>query len=612
MKTHVAFGTLCLLAFVAAARADLDPETKKPYQLQVVLQVAANRVFTPLFHEQIQRDVQNQLRLSFGDLARIEVTREHPLLSEIESRGLDAAVDSLEGLADQVTHFVLVDYAAGAYQIQTRFHDGATGQTGPFAQRIKVNDRTAVASTVAGLIESSFSPVGTVTGSGKTVTLKLKGSELGVPLDRWVKAGNVFAVSRISKESGTQRGERLEWALLEVLDVADGSCRCRYWHRYQEDALTESAGTLGYRALRLPTSSGPIKVQLLDDTTLQPLDGVRVRVQTPAGGKPAELLTNRDGLAITREAFPHLALVQVLSGDMVRVVLPVERIEGRTAVARVKLQTDRESLAPLEARHGAWLRRIYENVRMSSERSAELSAQLNQSLEKALKSAQERWPPLEDEIKYLDREQEQLARLAKEKKLTLNLREGEQRIDELRQQAKALQAFIQRIESIPENEKSSGLHKLLERALLLEGEAEFDQAIRLYEQVLQASPEQSKVKTRLDKLKLGWETKGDQHKAARVFIYQTWPTLDVAGVHSQLDEAKKALVVCQANGDKLTPLKLLRVNAVHTVNLTKQMETLKRKDSEDNRNRAKTLLEISQSLLRLHNDAATWVGMRKD
>jgi tetratricopeptide (TPR) repeat protein len=249
---------------------------------------------------------------------------------------------------------------------------------------------------------------------------------------------------------------------------------------------------------------------------------------------------------------------------------------------------------------------------MSSERSAELSAQLNQSLEKALKSAQERWPPLEDEIKYLDREQEQLARLAKEKKLTLNLREGEQRIDELRQQAKALQAFIQRIESIPENEKSSGLHKLLERALLLEGEAEFDQAIRLYEQVLQASPEQSKVKTRLDKLKLGWETKGDQHKAARVFIYQTWPTLDVAGVHSQLDEARKALVVCQANGDKLTPLKLLRVNAVHTVNLTKQMETLKRKDSEDNRNRAKTLLEISQSLLRLHNDAATWVGMRKD
>src|SRR5207249_2217990 len=104
-------------------------------------------------------------------------------------------------------------------QIQTRFHDGPTGQTAPHTRRTRTNDRAAVAATVAQLIESSFSPVGTVTAVGKDVTLKLQGGELGVPMDRWVKRGNVFAVSRIFEESGKQRAARMEWALLEVLDA---------------------------------------------------------------------------------------------------------------------------------------------------------------------------------------------------------------------------------------------------------------------------------------------------------------------------------------------------------------------------------------------------------
>src|SRR5437870_4297070 len=53
--------------------AALDPETKKPYQLQIVLHVAANRVFTQRFQEQLQRDLANQLKLVFGGLANIEV-----------------------------------------------------------------------------------------------------------------------------------------------------------------------------------------------------------------------------------------------------------------------------------------------------------------------------------------------------------------------------------------------------------------------------------------------------------------------------------------------------------------------------------------------------------
>ena len=597
--------------------AQLDPNTKKPYQIEVVLQIASNRVFTPLFQEQLQRDVQNQLKLSFGVLARIEVTRAHPLLRDIEAKGLDAALESWDALSDRTTHFVLVDYVAGAYQIQTRGHDGMSGQAAPLTRRMKINDRVAVAATIAQQVEASFSPAGTVTAVGKDVTMKLQGGELGVKMDRWVQRGHVFAVSRIIEGAGRRRGERLEWAVLEVIELQPaGACRCQYRHRYQEDALSASPGTLGYRTVRLPTVTSLVKVQLLDDTKLQPLDGVRVRIRGTDAGKSVELLTDRNGVAITREPFTHLALVEVWSGDKPLAQFPVEIIEGRTVVARVKKQTSGESFAALEVRRDAWFRRVYDNVRMSSERAAELSGQLNQSLGAALASGRKSLPPLEAEIAYLDREHDQLSRLAKEKKLSYDLRDGEQQIQDLRQQAKELQAFVERIESVLKeaagSEKSLGLHKLIERAGLLEREAEFEPALRLYDQVIQASPEQGKIKAHRDQLKAAWATQGEKHVEARTFIYQTWPTLDVAGLQKNIERAKSAFAVCRDAGDKLTPQKLLRVNAIHTANLKKQLETLTRRDTEDNRNQAKSIVQISESLLRLHNDAATYLGIRKD
>jgi uncharacterized protein YoxC len=619
----------CLVhVFVAfSARADLDAQTKTPYQLHIVLQIASNRVFTPLFQEQLERDLGNRLTLHFGALARVEVVRAHPLLREIEAKGLDAAVESWDALSERSTHFVLLDYEAGMYLVRARGHEGMTGQAGASMQRTRTSDRSALADVIAQPIEESFNPVGTVTATGKEVTLTLKGGALGVPMERWVKPGNVFAVSRIAEENGKTRSSRLEWALLEVLNTpAAGVCRCRYWHRYQEDALRETTGTLGWRGQRLRTSPGPVKVQLLDDTTLQPLDGVRIQVVKPGGdGKPAELITNRDGMAVTRESFAHFALVQVFSGGAVRAQLPVETIEGRTVVARVKIDTDQESLAPLQTRRDAWIRRIYDNIRMSSERSAELSALLNQSLEIALESARKRLPALEDEIKYLDNEQDDLRRLAKEKKIAFDLREYEQQVGELRNQAKELGAFVQRLDNALResgSEKSLGLTKLVERGHLHEAEAEFAAAIRLYEQVVLASPEQAKIKAHLDQLKQAWTIKplpedkkerpGEKHEAAREFIYKTWPTLDIGGLQKKLEEAKNAVAVCRAAGDKLTLQKMLRVNVTHTANLKKQLDTLKRRDNEDNRNQAKTVVQISEALLRLHNEAASFVGARKE
>src|SRR5262249_37920292 len=159
----------------------------------------------------------------------------------------------------------------------------------------------------------------------------------------------------------------------------------------------------------------------------------------------------------------------------------------------------------------------------------------------------------------------EIRQLAKAKNLSYDLRQGEQQIDELRRQAKDLQAIVQRLEHVNKeaagSEKARGLHKLLERAGPYEKEGEFAQATPLYEQVVQASPDQTKVKAHLDQLKEAWTEKGEKHKNARKFIYEIWPTLDVAQLQKNLDAAKGALAACREAGDKLTPQRLLRANA---------------------------------------------------
>jgi hypothetical protein len=603
-----------ILAFPAPAPAALDAESKTPYQLQIVLNIGANRVFTPTFHELLERDIANRLKLAFGNLARIEVVRTHPLLADVLAKGLDATLESYDTLSERTTHFVLVDYAAGRFQIQSRFHEGLIGAAGPVSVHRVTHDRDELAATIARIVESAFSPVGTVTAVGKEVTLALKGGELGVPLDRWVKKGHVFAVSKITEQGSRKKAHRHEWALLEVLNTASGgTCRCRYWQRYQEDSLSEVPGTLGYRAMLLATATQPVRVQLFDDATLLPLDGVRVRVQQSGVGKPVELITNRDGLALTREDFANWALVQVLAGETVRAQFPVELIPGRTAVARVKIQGDGEAMGPFVVRRDAWQRRVFENSRMSTDRARELAAQLHQSLGAALDAGKKSLPVLEAEIAYLEKERDQLDRLGKEKKWKFDSRDGTREISELHKQAKDLSEFIARLEGVmkdPNFEKTAGLVKLTERARLLEGEAEFDLAIRLYEQIVQASPGEKAIRAHLDKLKKDWTVVNADHKSARDFLTQTWPSLDVASLGKNLEKAKESLAVCKAAQDKMTPVKFVRSNAAHTANLTAQLETLKRRDSEDNRNKAKTLAQTGEALSRLHLEAVDWIGAK--
>jgi hypothetical protein len=616
MRTPLAYLTLALLVLNATpARAALDPQRNSPYQLQVVLQLASHRSLTPLFQEQLQRELANHLRLALGALARVEVVRTHPLLGEIEARGLEQALDAWEQVSDRQVHFLLLSYTAGTYQLEARRHDGMTGQAAPLVRRATTSDRTAVAEIAAQLVERDFALIGTVTNvspSGNEVQLTLKGGGLGTPLERWLKAGDVFAVSRVSEQGGRLRSARIPWAVLQAIDVPrDGVCRCRFWRRYVQDDLREMPGVT-YRAVQMATIKGPLRVRLLDDVTYRPLDGIQLRVTRPGAKKAEELTTTRAGLARTQEEYNHLALVQAVAGDQALALLPVPILDERPVVCRIKVKPEAEALAPLEFRRDAWLRRIYDNIRLSAQRVEELNAQLGQSLDGALKKGQDGLKSMDDELGHLTTEGEELRRQARERTppAQLDLREGDQRLNELRQRQKELQQFVGRVEQVLKeagSAKTQRLHKLLERARLLEGEADFEQALTLYKAVLKEGGEQVKVRERLEQLAKEWQLKGEQHAEARRFIYQTWPMLDVAGLKDNLEKARQALAVCREAQDRLTPLKLQRSNAVHAANLKKQEDALQRQEGEDAQNQRRVLIQVAQGLQRLHGETAAWL-----
>ena len=605
-----------LLVVAGPASAQLDPQRDKPYSLRVVLHLAPHRLFTPLFQEQLQNDLRDQLRLALGPLATVEVVRDHPLLGVVLQRGLEAALDGLEDVSPRKTHFVLLDYDADQYRMQTRQYDGVTGRPSAIVRRGQTHDRSRVASLAAQMIEDDFGVVGTVTQAGKEIQLTLMGADRGADLSLWVKPGEVFAVSRMVQAGPRVRAERLASAYLEVLDTPNkGVCRCRYWHRYQEDRIVADApGVLGYRALKLTTAAHPVRVRLLDEESDQPLAGMHVQVLRAGQDAKTDLTTSRQGTATTKEPFTNLALVRLLEGDRVRSQVPFALVDDRPLTVRFQRQPEADAWTALEFRRDAWLRRLYENLALASERSAEANRLLAESVQAAFDHGQAGAKVLDGETQYLAGERDELVQMIRaQKAVRLDLREGEQRLEELKRRRAEVVQVTQRLEVLlkdPGGEASLGLQKMLERARLLEGEADFAPAIAIYAKVLQASPDQAKVKEHLAKLETAWAVKNDKHAEARAFVYQTWAKLEPAQFKDHLAKAKEAAQTLRDADDRLTLQKFALLDNLHAGMLKKRLDQLRQRDSEDNRNQARQLVAVVENLRQLHAEITGWLQDR--
>src|SRR5438128_1206337 len=131
---------LVLTGLPWSAQAALDPELQKPYELNVVLHIAAHPLLTPVFRSQVEHQLRDHLQGALEGLANVHLLRAHPLLSEVETKGLQQALDNWRSVSDTKTHFVLIDLVNGAYEIQARQHDGLTGLTSPVVRRERIQD----------------------------------------------------------------------------------------------------------------------------------------------------------------------------------------------------------------------------------------------------------------------------------------------------------------------------------------------------------------------------------------------------------------------------------------------------------------------------------------
>src|SRR5262245_10769653 len=129
---------VAVLALAGPAAAQLDAETKEPYQWRVVLVTKPHPLVTPALREQVKRDVLAALQPGLGALGTVEVVdvtelsrdKWEPLWQQFDDKGFPA-LDAPRDLTATKTHFLRIEYRDGKFVIEARQHDGFTGLASP-------------------------------------------------------------------------------------------------------------------------------------------------------------------------------------------------------------------------------------------------------------------------------------------------------------------------------------------------------------------------------------------------------------------------------------------------------------------------------------------------
>jgi tetratricopeptide (TPR) repeat protein len=349
-------------------------------------------------------------------------------------------------------------------------------------------------------------------------------------------------------------------------------------------------------------------LQVIDRDTSQPLSGFRVNIK---GGvrRDIELVTDPSGMVVASEKVDRLARVTISVGGKSLVQFPAPIIDDRVLVCEISTQPDAENLARLEVRRQQLIVRILGTLHVVDQRFSELGILLGQSYEESLEYAKRTLAFLDSEIAYIRDERAEIKQIDAKRKSSSPAHDdadkGLKRLKDLRGDVGDLIARITQniAERDRQTEKQNKAAKLVEQAALLESQAQFDEAIEVYQAAVQLVPNEPKVAKRLESLRADWALKGDPHKQARKFVLETWPKVDVQVVKEHLAGAQKALDECRDAGDRLTPRRFLMTTGEHLAKISRIVETLKQSRSIDDRQRLKAWQETVETLRRLTNQA---------
>ena len=373
----------------------------------------------------------------------------------------------------------------------------------------------------------------------KPVALELKGSALGVPLDRWIKKGDVFAVVQMPRGDATP-GRLVPNALLLVdapPAAGDASCRCRVFRRYE--APNDAYGD-GYRCVKLGTVSAPLRLRLLqalpngDSGPLKDALTVQVRhsgfndkdqkkIDTSTGDADDSVDTGADNNGV----FDNAAFVTIIVDDRPRTRIPVPLLNDQPVTIAVNVAADsllQSRKADLE-RHvdAAWQvqNQLFKEIN-------DLSAKPDKRAE-TMKKIDEAIQQSRDDYDRLNKEHDELTKEAG----PLNAPSTLDRLAKFREGGTELQGFLDKLKKIEAKEndpRRKEWRARVEQGKRLESE-DVEKAIALYADLLKTdAPDEvlkDEVAKRLEDLREK-EPKTAEHRIARTFIYKVWPNPESA------------------------------------------------------------------------------------
>lgn len=597
-----------LLVPCSTLHAALDPELEQPYQLQVVLHTGKHRLLTKIFQQQVRRELQDGLQAAFGDMVKVEVVPDHPRLKEILDQGL-TAMTTWQFLNNQKTHFVLIDYVNGRYQIQARQHDGLTGQVSPIVRRASTTDRPFVARLATLLIDRDFGIVGTILpgANPKDLPIKIKGGKLGQDLSRWVSKGDIFRLVPIRQGQKTAIPEPDAVIRIEAEPKA-GEVKGRLFFRSGEPLAAKSF-IQGYRCIKLGTRKGHLRIKLAQFGTRLPADNVRLflrrhgfereqdslldRVTDPDGFYSSEREEGKKGI------FEHVAFVEV-DVKPNSAWIPVPIIDDKPVTLYVNTQP-RDDRSRLEARKELWRQDLRDTDQMLTgifNDLRELSKDAKKA-EEVLKRANEGLTASKKATERLRQEKEELKEKAKEQGETLTFTQGDRFLANLHDGHQKLDEFIKAQKEVVQESNDPKVKKILaelNRAKLEEEQNDYDEALSIYDQVIKDGYDNKQILEHVKTLRDAWKLKSDAHRDARNFVYNTWPNLDPVNMLRDLPRAKKALEILQQVGDKLTPRKFNQVAGDHVKQLEAAQAALRPDLRVEDEEKTRQVLEIIKAL----------------
>ena len=578
-------GVLLLLAGLSGfAGGQTDDPLQQPYELRIVVRHGAHTWLARPFREEFRRHLSEMLTNALGAMVRLEVidlrdiprNEWRPSWREIDSRGLNA-LDSIRFSEPGKTHFLTVDYVRGQYEIASRQWDSETSWPSSLVQA-RTSDRALVGRIAGLLVADTFGIVGTIQGTGTpsgigevTTKLRIKGGLLTPHLDRWVKAGDVFAVALVQPARNDQAARSVLQpdTLVRVVDPPkNGEASVRVIFRRSENPLRRLSAGQSFRCIRIGAGTGPVRLRLVDERGQPHTRTLQIRLHAQAfqeGVSPDEEVLNPDrgGLFVSRRSYSQMAFARVITGGTQIARLPVPILLDREMTAVVGLDAEREQFGQLHALRSELLRSYKEAVLMQIDAYNEITTLVKQTKNAdALKRANSARLALERDLEELHLRKEEIRKQLAGTKISLA--DCDEMEKDLENHKVRMNRLIGRLietnllENAPDKvERKLRLQQQHNKVQVFIDSDDYDAALALLKEIATEYPEETNVKKQIEELEKQWSIKSEAHREARDFVYRDWTSCrSSADLASKLPQARQMLTVLSQVDDRLTMLKL--------------------------------------------------------